>query len=226
MSISSITKRLLLARSGGYCQNPECNSDLYPHFEDGTITNVEELAHIIAQKEDGPRGENAKPLSNRDEYDNIILLCPTCHSKIDKNPDKYSVETLHKWKGEHEEKIKSNFHVPVYNKRSDLRPVILKILAENNSIFNQYGPQSEFAMNSTQSEASKMWGTKSIETLIPNNRKIFELLNKNYALLHENEYKIVADFKIHKEGFEYNKLSGDKNSAVPLFPKEINEILK
>jgi hypothetical protein len=225
MSISATTKRLLLARSGGYCQNPECNSDLYPQFEDGTITNVEELAHIIAQKEDGPRGENVKHLSNRDEYDNIILLCPTCHSKIDKNPDKFSVETLHKWKDEHEEKIRSNFHVPTYDNRPDLRSEIFKVLAENNAIFNQYGPQSEFAMNSTQSEASKMWETKSIETLIPNNRKIFELLNKNYALLNEYEYKIVADFKIHKEGFEYNKLSGDKNSAVPLFPKEINEIL-
>ena len=225
MAISSKTKRLLLARSGGYCQNPECNTDLYPYFEDGTITNVEELAHIVAQKEDGPRGESDEPISARDEYGNIILLCPTCHTKIDKNPDKYSVALIHKWKADHEESIKSNFHVPTYKSRSDLKPVIQKLLEENNVIFNQYGPHSDFAKNSPQSEASQMWELKSIDTLIPNNRIIYELLSKNYSLLNEDEHKTLTQFKLHKEGFEYNKLSGYKNSTVPLFPKAINDLL-
>lgn len=226
MSISSKTKRLLLARSGGYCQNPECNSDLYPFFEDGTITNVEELAHIIAQKEDGPRGEGSEPMSNRDEYGNIILLCPTCHTKIDKNPDKFSVTLLRKWKADHEESIKSNFHVATYESRAALQSVIQKLMEENYVIFSQYGPHSDFASNSPMSEASQMWETKAIDTLIPNNRKIYELLNKNYSLLNEEECKILAQFKLHKEGFEYNKLSGDKNSTVPLFPKDFVNVLK
>lgn len=226
MSISSKTKRLLLARSGGYCQNPDCNSNLYPCFEDGTITSIEELAHIIAKHEDGPRGDNSQLITDRDEYGNIILLCPTCHTKIDKNPDKYSVELLQKWKVDHEEKIKLCFHVPVFEKRSDLRPIINKLLLENYSIFAQYGPQSDFAKNSTQSEASKMWEKRAIDTIIPNNRKICEFLDKNSSLLNENEIGILARFKLHKEGFEYNKLSGDKNPTVPLFPKEIIEILK
>jgi hypothetical protein len=54
MSIEAKTKRLLLARSGGFCGNPNCNADLYPLFESREITNVEELAHIIGQSEDGP----------------------------------------------------------------------------------------------------------------------------------------------------------------------------
>jgi len=226
MSISSKTKKLLLARSGGYCQNPECNADLYPYFESGKITNVEELAHIIGQKQDGPRGNSTLALSDRDEYNNIILLCPTCHTKIDKNPDIYGVETLHNWKIDHEEKIKSSFHSPTYQNRAELRKVIQKLSVENKIIFNRYGPQSNFALKTTQSEASKMWEMKAIETLIPNNRKIYELLNRNYLLLNEKELETFANFKIHKEGFEYNKLSGDKNSSVPLFPSKMNDILK
>ena len=225
MSISPKTKRLLLARSGGYCQNPECNSDLYPFFEDGTVTNIKELGHIIAQKENGPRGESTEPFNNRDEYKNIIVLCPTCHTQIDKNPDKYSVTLLSKWKVDHEESIKSNFHVPKYERRSVLRPIIQKLLNENKVIFKQYGPHSKFAKNSPQSEASQMWEAKSIETLIPNNRKIYELLNKNYSLLNDSEHETLAQFKLHKEGFQYNKLSGEKNSTVPLLPKNIAFIL-
>ncbi len=226
MSISSKTKKLLLARSGGFCQNPECNRDLFHYFNDGTISNIEELAHIIAKKESGPRGNETLPLEQRDEYDNIILLCPDCHTIIDKNPEKYPIEVLKKWKIEHENKIKSNFHVPKYKKRSELSVEIEKLLAENLEIFQQYGPHSEFAKSSNQFDAAKMWRKRSIETIIPNNRKIYELLDKNYDLLNDKERKIFYKFKEHKEGFEYNMLSGDKNSTVPLFPKEIYEILK
>jgi hypothetical protein len=82
MAISEKVKRLLLSRSGGYCGNPECHLDLFPFFEDKKITNFEELAHIIGQKIEGPRGNNLLPLEDRDEFDNIILLCPICHTKI------------------------------------------------------------------------------------------------------------------------------------------------
>jgi hypothetical protein len=226
MSISHKTQRLLLARSGGYCQNPQCNVDLYPSFQDGTITNIAELAHIIAQKEDGPRGKSTTPLSDRDDYDNIILLCSSCHTMIDKNPDKYSLSTLRTWKANHEERIKANFHIPTFENRTDLRLAIQRILDENKVIFIEYGPQSDFAKTTPQSEASEMWKIKAIETIIPNNRKVYDLLSTNDILLNEKEHKIVATFRLHKEGFEYNKLSGDKNSTVPLFPEEINEILK
>ena len=89
-----------------------------------------------------------------------------------------------------------------------------------------YGPNSSFALKSPISDAAKMWAIKSIDTIIPNNRRICELLNKNQSLLDNEEKKIFSNFKMHKEGFEYNKLSGDKNSNVPLFPGEIYEILK
>ena len=102
MAISSKVIRLLLSRSGGYCGNPACHSDLFPFFEDKTITNVEELAHIIGQSKGGPRGNNSLPLEDRDEYENIILLCPTCHAKIDKNPELYPLKIVKKWKKEHQ----------------------------------------------------------------------------------------------------------------------------
>ena len=105
MSISEKTKRLLLVRSGGFCANPHCHSDLFPFFESGEITNIEELAHIIGQSEDGPRGENDLPSNERDEFHNIIILCPNCHTIIDKNSHLYPIETIKEWKKNHQSSI-------------------------------------------------------------------------------------------------------------------------
>ncbi|MCB9551939.1 MAG: hypothetical protein H6705_08655 [Myxococcales bacterium] len=40
--------------------------------------------------------------ADRDEADNLILLCPTHHTLIDKVPEQYPAELLRRWKAEHE----------------------------------------------------------------------------------------------------------------------------
>ncbi len=226
MSISSKVQKLLLAKSGGYCQNPGCNGDIFHYFEDGKLTSIEELAHIIAQQVGGPRGSTNEKITNRDEYENILVLCPSCHSLVDKEPEQFPIGMLRSWKTNHENRIKSVFQAPIYPDRNSLRTEISRLLTSNKAIFDQYGPQSEFAQKSVQSEAFSMWKLKSIETIIPNNRRVLQLLETNFPLLNEDEQKTLATFKIHKEGFEYNKLSGDKNPTVPLFPNEILNILQ
>ena len=39
--------------------------------------------------------------AERNAHTNLILLCPTCHTKIDKQVDTYTVEILHQIKREH-----------------------------------------------------------------------------------------------------------------------------
>ena len=224
MSISEKTKRMLITRSGGYCANPNCHQDLFPFFETGEITNIEELAHIIGQSEKGPRGKHKLKLAERDEYKNIIVLCPNCHRKIDKNPKLYPDKTLIDWKSNHESAISNCFNVPILPNRNSLRILIDALLRENKLIHETYSIESDFAKNDF-SDASELWRILSIQKIIPNNRKILNLLTANKHLLNENELSLLEKFKIHKEGFEYNKLSGDKNSSVILFPKEFNNIL-
>jgi hypothetical protein len=223
MAITAKTKRMLLSKSGGYCQNPNCNIDLYTIFQSGETSNIQELAHVIAQQDNGPRGDTSA--SSRDEFENIILLCSNCHTTIDKNPEEFSVEKLRTWKKEHIDKIKSLFVVPKFSKRSELKKEIDALLMENKYIFNQYGPFSEEAKRS-QTDASAFWNKKSMEKIIPNNRKIENLLTANIDLMDPQEKLVYYRFKDHKEGFEYNKLSNDKNASVKLFPEELNTILK
>lgn len=52
-------------------------------------------AHIVAEEDDGPRGDPSMPVSERNAYPNLILLCPTHHTLIDKdNGIHFSVDEL------------------------------------------------------------------------------------------------------------------------------------
>jgi hypothetical protein len=61
-----------------------------------------EHAHIVAEDPGGPRGASVLTAGERNSYSNLILLCPTHHTLVDKNDTDYPVEKLHQIKSEHE----------------------------------------------------------------------------------------------------------------------------
>ena len=225
MAISDKTKRLLLSRSGGYCQNPACHRKLFVFFQNGEVTSLGELAHVIGQSEQGPRGRSDLGTKKRDEHENIILLCPTCHTLIDKSLDQFSVKTLREWKRRHEDAIRHVFEVPVYATRVDLASAVHRLLRRNRAIFRQYGPHSEHSMDPL-SDAADVWRRHVLEDVIPNNRRMADLLSKNEDLLSKEEKEVLNKFVLHQQEFEYNHVSGDKTSVTPLFPDEMNTILR
>lgn len=60
-----------------------------------------EEAHIVAQREAGPRGRSGDR-SDIDGYDNLILLCANDHKRIDLHPESHTVAWLRGKKAEHE----------------------------------------------------------------------------------------------------------------------------
>lgn len=225
MAISDRTKRLLWSRSGGYCQNPACNRDFFVIFQNGEVMSLEELAHVIGQSTRGPRGISDLGARERDEYENIILLCPTCHSLIDKSPDQFSVEILHDWKRHHEDAIRHLFVVPVYDTRNALATAVHQRIRKSRAIFRQYGPHSDHSAD-LLSDAADVWRRHILADVIPNNRRIANLLSANEHHLSEEEKELLETFVLHQQAFEYNHVSGDKTAAAPLFPDEMNTILQ
>ena len=63
---------------------------------------VGEVAHIVAQKPDGPRGDQTAPGGSRDGQANLILLCQEHHTWVDRQPSRYPVAMLVQWKLDHE----------------------------------------------------------------------------------------------------------------------------
>lgn len=70
----------------------------------GVFSNI---AHVKAQRSDGPRYDEGQTVKDRDALDNLLLLCPTCHKNIDvDNKDRFPVEELLSIKSEREEAIR------------------------------------------------------------------------------------------------------------------------
>ena len=64
------------------------------------------MAHIVAFSRQGPRGAAGSRPAHINDVDNLMLLCPQCHKLIDDHPARFTVATLEKYKGKHEERIR------------------------------------------------------------------------------------------------------------------------
>lgn len=94
-----------------------CNICKMGLFENNV--HIGEMAHIIAKKFNGPRGRESISIG-RDSYDNLILLCANHHSEVDKNPELYTVEELHRIKLEHEMNISSMLSTSTRERDNDI----------------------------------------------------------------------------------------------------------
>jgi hypothetical protein len=102
--------KILWGRSGNRCAI--CKIELTP---DGEIETIGEIAHIISQSSDGPRGKESLPVNNRNDYSNLILLCPNHHSEIDKTPESWPTTRLQKIKGEHEKWVSAQLEQGLFS---------------------------------------------------------------------------------------------------------------
>ncbi len=109
MSISLKTHKMLWGRGANRCAFPDCRLEL---VMDASETDDEALVgeecHIIAREPEGPRGDHSLPIGSRDKYSNLILLCSTHHTLVDKQPHKYTVQCLQEIKATHEKWVRES----------------------------------------------------------------------------------------------------------------------
>jgi len=181
---------------------------------------VGEMAHVIAKSVGGPRGKFAK---GDDTYANLILLCPTHHTLVDKSPEgKFTVEMLLQWKADHEKAVSQSLTSPVFPGRQQLNDFIRPKLIENHACWSTYGPESEIAKRNANSSAGVFWPFRKLALIVPNNRCIISAVQTNATLFDSAEYRIAARFVEHAEGFERNCVV--PTEGVPRFPAEFGEL--
>jgi hypothetical protein len=105
-TIKPMERLLLFVRAGGRCQFDGCNEYLLEDALTLTEGNFSEVAHIVAFREDGPRGKDASRPAKINQIDNLMLLCAKHHKLIDDNPEDYTRHSLDTYKRSHEERIK------------------------------------------------------------------------------------------------------------------------
>ncbi len=95
-------------RSGNLCAFKDCRKPLTIDGVNANPAVIGEAAHIYGEnpgtdtKYPSARYKNDMTDEERNHYNNLIYLCPSCHTKIDKQEKDYSAEFLFALKREHE----------------------------------------------------------------------------------------------------------------------------
>lgn len=109
MSITKIPERiklLLWGKAGGRCEYEGCNELLWQDPLTKFEFNSAYIAHIIADKPKGPRGDVILSKQLRFDLSNLMLLCDRHHRLIDHDQiNEHSVERLIRMKEQHEQRI-------------------------------------------------------------------------------------------------------------------------
>ena len=104
----------MFLKSGSVCAFRGCGRSLIELGEEGdSDAIIGEMAHIVADSRQGPRGDEPLDESERNKHTNLILVCPDHHTIIDKQPRTYSVAVLWQMKADHEERIATLAKKPV-----------------------------------------------------------------------------------------------------------------
>lgn len=218
MAISEIDIKLLWGRAGGMCSKPDCTEDLTALVESGNYI-VGEMAHVIGRK---PTAKRSTPEGGPDTYNNLILLCPTHHTHIDKAPEgTFPAELLHDWKRKQEETIRSAGCTIRYVSFEELRREISRLLATNRAVFRAFGPRSDTAVTDPSSNLFSIWELRRLDRIVPNNRRILNLLDANASLIPSSNLEVAERFRVHAEAYERHVVH--RLDSYPLFPTEFEQ---
>lgn len=106
---SGRTIKILWGRSAGRCSFAECRKELL--LDDSNydpVVIIGDIAHVEASSDRGPRSNPNRGTRNRDNYNNLILLCKNCHARIDGQKRKFKRSTIQTIKSDHEMWVRSS----------------------------------------------------------------------------------------------------------------------
>lgn len=141
------------------------------------------MAHICTEKSGlgSNRHDPSQNPAERDDYENLILLCPNHHTLIDKpeNEDRYSVDSLKAMKMEHENFVNGRLEKLQFANKKEVAAYLYPRMKENHEVFTNFGPHSEIARKNPESDAHGIWLSERLGTIIPNNRRMLNVIEAN-----------------------------------------------
>jgi len=229
MAISDKSIKILWSNAAGICSFPQCNQKLtVKEAAEFAPYTIGEMAHIKGNKLGSNRYDFDQSAIERDSYENLILLCPTHHTLIDKleNVDRFTVENLHEMKRVHEHSISSRLSIGNLDSIDKLKDVISIYLAENHQSWEQFGPLSNNAKkNPNNDQIYALWTSARLSTIIPNNREITKILKENRGLFSRAEQRLVSEFMQHSESYEKWVKDEIPYNAIKRFPLAFENLI-
>ena len=188
-----------------------------------------EMAHICGKRPGANRYDAIQTDAERDDYQNLILLCPTHHRLIDREENEavYTVENLHKMKTEHEARVLKRLDQGTMATKADIARAMLPILEENRQSWEQYGPLSDLARTQPHSEAAHaVWVSERLSVIVPNNRKMAAEFDDHMGLFNAGEQATISAFLLHVRSYEQWVQDTIPYAAVKRFPIEFDSLMR
>lgn len=212
----------LFSSASGWCEKPDCPTGSLWHEVPGRdAVRLAEVAHIVAASDDGPRGDSAVETAELVAFENLILLCPTCHTIVDQAPGEYPTELMLGWKSEHECRVRALLDVKACGDREEARVEVMRLLAHNKAVWETYGPGSPA---SAHPESAGTWLREVADVILPNNKRLSVLFEVNAGLLRADEQLVVGQFDSHRRALESRHLGIDVGVAAPRFPGALENV--
>jgi len=218
MAIVEKDIKLLWGRAAGICSNPGCRKELTLDLERAGSLNIGEMAHLIARQPSGPRGDGS---GGDNSYGNLVLLCSGCHTLVDKAPEDYPEALLHQWKSAWEAEVRTLGRTRKFDSINDLKVAVTKLLGESRQLWIDFGPRSKASERDPGSNLALVWNLKKLDTLVPNNTRIVNMIEANYGLLTFIQRELFHKFSAHAGAFEKNQYH--RLDQYPLFPKDFEQ---
>ncbi|MCI1835969.1 MAG: HNH endonuclease [Achromobacter ruhlandii] len=110
MPISEKTYKIIWGQFAARCAH--CREEVIHETAAGTTSLIGEVAHIVGERADAARGVSHLSIEERNEPDNLMLLCRKHHKIIDDAEHEYTIDLLHRKKQEHLDWIEKNLGRP------------------------------------------------------------------------------------------------------------------
>ena len=158
----------------------------------------------------------ANPTRKMIDPENLVILCPNCHTEFDKN-EAFKPEEVREWKRIRSQEVERFFGIH-YNTFEELAKIVVPILMENKTLFELYYLGNK----------KNLWD-RIEPTILINNRKLKSIFWNNLSLFQDYKNKsysnleIVISFIKHIDEFEKTRTDKEKVRGI-LFPSEINSL--
>ena len=195
-SIKENVKLKLWALSAGRCEI--CNDNLYEDKTYGFEGNFSNIAHIIGVGENGPRARGER-VTDLNDFDNLMLLCTTCHHGIDTNVNYFKPGYLVGLKKKHESRIRA-----LTNLAAAKECQMITYLLNADSIAKQY--TSPIDMQKAVAQLG----------LLPKQNGFIDLLEER-AIKYSGEPKDIEKEAKDLEDTFKSRVKGDTKDAFAIF---------
>jgi hypothetical protein len=157
--------------------------------------------------------------ATRSDPANIVLLCPTCHTTVDKDPSAHPAELLLAKKRTRAAAVARIGGVPTFASRSDARKAVEASLDRNATIFRLLGPsRRDGSLPST--EAAAEWRERVLEDIIPGNELIVALVEMNPDLATKPDRTAAEKLRLHTQDLARKHRYGEIVGRARRFPRE------